>query len=296
MKHIQKYAVILLILALGVLGAAGAQGTNTMAPYVSAPIFMTLAVPPNVLIIFDNSGSMNGMAYWEEEVLHDDLTPGEYEITPSSMYDPDKDYYGYFVAGTKEERVMYSYSSNKFQRDPSGQWEGNFLNWLTMRRVDVARKVLVGGLATSRTGGGNTTLIAEDPAQWGRSYKCKLDWSLLVQYTPFGGDLQDRYVGLKDGYLYVTTDLFMGPFANPDNQYVIKVQRDSSYPDEAFDFKDGNIAGVMQKVGDKAYWGLEFFRNGTGNGDNRGESDRRPFCIPLHDLRMYIREERADIS
>jgi hypothetical protein len=80
MKHLKKYAITLLILALGLLGATGAEGANSMAPYLSAPIFMTNAVPPNVLIIFDNSGSMNAMAYWEEEVLHDDLTPGEYDI------------------------------------------------------------------------------------------------------------------------------------------------------------------------------------------------------------------------
>jgi type IV pilus assembly protein PilY1 len=36
-------------------------------------------------------------------------------------------------------------------------WDGNFLNWLCMRRTDVLRKVLMGGLATSRTGGGNQT-------------------------------------------------------------------------------------------------------------------------------------------
>ena len=269
MKHLKKYAITVLILALGLLGATGAEGANSMAPYLSAPIFMSNTVPPNVLIIFDNSGSMNAMAYWEEEVIHDDLTPGEYDIIPSSPYDPTKDYYGYYVAGTMGSRVMYSYSSNKFQRDPSGQWEGNFLNWLTMRRVDIARKVLVGGLATSRTGGGNTTLIGEDPTQWGRTYKLELDATTLEDYTPHD-DGDDLYLGLKDGYLYVSADLGTSPFDASDYQYNLKVQRDSSYPDEAFDFHDGNIAGVMQKVGDKAYWGLEFFRSGTGNGENGG--------------------------
>jgi type IV pilus assembly protein PilY1 len=253
MKHLKKYALILLILALGFLGATGAEGANTMAPYLSSPIFMSNAVPPNVLIIFDNSGSMNAMAYWEEEVLHDDLTPGEYDIIPSSPYDPTKDYYGYFVAGTLGNRVMYSYSSNTFTRDPSGEWEGNFLNWLTMRRVDIARKVLVGGLATSRTGGGNTSLIGEDPTQWGRTYKVELDATTLEDYTAHDDGI-DLYVGLKDGYLYVSKDLGTSPFDKYDYQYAIKVKRDSSYPDEAFDFHDGNIAGVMQKVGDKAYW------------------------------------------
>jgi type IV pilus assembly protein PilY1 len=261
-----------------------------MAPYLSAPIFMTNAVPPNVLIIFDNSGGMNAMAYWEEEVLHDDLTPGEYDIIPSSPYDPTKDYYGYFVAGTMGSRVWYSYSSNKFSRDPSGQWEGNFLNWLTMRRVDIARKVLVGGLATSRTGGGNTTLIAEDPTQWGRSYKIELDWSTLEDYTPHD-DGDDLYLGLKDGYLYVSADLSTSPFDTPDYQYDIKVQRDSSEPDEAFDFHDGNIAGVMQKVGDKAYWGLEFFRSGTGSGQNGGYIKNRVGHPTITNLYTNIENE-----
>jgi len=269
MKHLKKYSITLLILALVLLGATGAEGTNTMAPYLSTPIFMANAVPPNVLIIFDNSGSMNAMAYWEEEVTHDDLTPGEYDIIPSSPYDPTKDYYGYFVAGTMGNRVMYTYSSSKFSRDPSGQWEGNFLNWLTMRRVDIARKVLVGGLATSRTGGGNTTLIGEDPTQSYRYYKVELDAATLEDYTPHD-DGDDLYVGLKDGYLYVSKDLNESPFDKFDYKYTVKVERDSSYPDEAFDFHDGNIAGVMQKVGDKAYWGLEFFRTGTGSGQNGG--------------------------
>ncbi|KPK21515.1 MAG: hypothetical protein AMJ70_06945, partial [Dehalococcoidia bacterium SG8_51_3] len=241
-----------------------------MAPYVNSPIFMSYAAPPNVLIIFDNSASMNQMAYWEEAAEHIEGDPWWlYDIVPATPYDPTRNYYGYFVAGTPGNRVMYAYSSGKFARNPAGEWEGNFLNWLCMRRVDVARKVLVGGLATSRTGGGNTTLIGEDPASSGRSYKCKLSGIVMLTYTPFN-DFQNRYVGVKDGYLYVSKDLDTDPFEKWDYQYGIKVQRDSSFADEAFDFHEGNIAGVMQKVGDKAYWGLEFFRDGTGDGQNGG--------------------------
>ncbi len=291
MKHLKKYGIGLLILALGLWTAGNTEAANSVGPYVSSPIFMTNAVPPNVLIIFDNSGSMNSMAYWQEATAHDDETPGEFDIVPTTPYSEDKNYYGYFVAGTPDNRVHYTYSSNTFVRDPNGEWQGNFLNWLSMRRVDVARKVLVGGLATSRTGGGNTTLIAEDPDQWGRSYKCLLRWDILVQYTPFGGDMLDRYVGLKDGYLYVSKDVNVSPFDKFDYQYGIKVKRDSSYPDEAFDFHDGNIAGVMQKVGDKAYWGLEFFRSGTGNGENGGYIKNRVGHPTITNLYINIENE-----
>jgi len=270
MAYLKRCGLSLLLTLLVLCAAMRSEAANSIAPYVSSPIFMTNAAPPNVLIIFDNSGSMNQMAYWEEAVEHSEGDPWwQVDVVPTTPYNPARNYYGYFVAGTVGSRVMYSYSSNTFDRDPSGEWEGNFLNWLTMRRVDVARKVLVGGLATSRTGGGNTTLIGEDPVQSGRSFKCKLGFTFMLAYTPFN-DFSDRYVGVKDGYLYVSKDLDTDPFEKFDYKYTIKVQRDSTYADEAFDFHDGNIAGVMQKVGDKAYWGLEFFRNGTGNGENGG--------------------------
>jgi type IV pilus assembly protein PilY1 len=219
MKHLKKYTITLLFLALCLWGPLRAEAANSMTPYLSTPTFMTSAVPPNVLIIFDNSGSMNQLAYWQEGIKHDDTSgTSDVDIVPTTPYDPTRNYYGYFVAGTPATRVFYSYSANKFHRDLSGAWEGNFLNWLTMRRADVARKVLVGGLATSRTGGGNTTLIGEDPVQSGRSYKCQLEAATLEYYTPFD-DGDDRYVGIKDGYVYVSKDLDTDPFEKFDYKY-----------------------------------------------------------------------------
>jgi type IV pilus assembly protein PilY1 len=302
MKFLRTYCFGLFFILLCFLATTGAEAANSMAPYVSTPIFMSNAVPPNVLIIFDNSGSMNQMAYWEETVEHSEGDPWwQVDIVPTTPYDPARNYYGYFVAGTPANRVMYSYVSNTFQRDPSGEWEGNFLNWLTMRRADVARKVLVGGLATSRTGGGNTSLIGEDPVQSGRSFKCKLPFMTMLSYTPFN-DFNDRYVGVMDGYLYVSKDLNTNPFDKFDYKYTIKVKRDVDYCDtydpanpncveETFDFHDGNIAGVMQKVGDKAYWGLEFFRSGTGSGENGGYIKNRVGHPTITNLYTNIENE-----
>jgi len=92
--------------------------------YCSVPPFAYTSVPPNVLLIFDNSGSM-------------------YEFAYKGGYRPSKLYYGYF-----EPRKKYSYTGGRngyFYESPRGEWEGNFLNWLVMRRIDVAKKVLVGG-------------------------------------------------------------------------------------------------------------------------------------------------------
>jgi type IV pilus assembly protein PilY1 len=296
MKCLKRCAADLLLVALFLLAATAAHAANSMAPYVSLPLFMSNAVPPNILIMFDNSGSMNQMCYWEEAANQSEGNGWYlYDIVPSTPYDPSRNYYGYFVTGSPGNRVMYTYASNKFQRSPTGLWEGNFLNWLCMRRVDVARKVLVGGRATSRTGGGNTTLIGEDPAQSGRSYKCKLDGVTMMHYTPFQPVFpqppQDRYLGVKDGYLYVSKDLNTSPFDKYDYMYKIEVQRDSTYPDEANDFLEGNIAGVMQKVGDKANWGLEFFRYGVGNGQNGGYIKNRVGVPTITNLYTNIENE-----
>ena len=99
----------------------------SMGDYTHYPVFQVNAVEPNILIIMDNSGSMNLQAY-------------------TGVYDHNTRYYGYF-----EPYKKYAYGSNVFVRDTSGTWDGNFLNWLSMRRVDIARKVLMGGLATART-------------------------------------------------------------------------------------------------------------------------------------------------
>jgi len=61
-------------------------------------------------------------------------------------------------------------------------------------------------------------------------------------------------------YTYLIDD---GNFYVDGGTYTIRVQKDITYPDEAENFVDGNIGGVLQKVGDKARWGLEFFLGGA---------------------------------
>ncbi|UCF72421.1 MAG: hypothetical protein JSW35_09585, partial [Deltaproteobacteria bacterium] len=211
----------------------GLAAEPTMADYTSYPVFQLNTVEPNILIILDNSASMNDQAYIGDYV---DST----------------EYYGYF-----EPYKRYSYASNVFVRDTGGAWDGNFLNWLTMRRIDVARKVLMGGLATSRQGTGNQTNIGEAPPSGHDFTKVYQDQDHNV--TAFFNS------GLK-GYL-----VDGGNFYVDGNTYVIRVDKNmNAYPDEAYNFVDGNIAGVLQKIADKARWGNEFFNYGTGSGESGG--------------------------
>jgi type IV pilus assembly protein PilY1 len=61
-------------------------------------------------------------------------------------------YYGYF-----DNQRCYEYTSNRYVPTGkvgldgycSGQWNGNFMNWATMTRADVVRRILYGGLRST---------------------------------------------------------------------------------------------------------------------------------------------------
>lgn len=91
------------------------------------PPFQDKDEKPSITIIFDNSGSMLGRAY-------------------TGAFNSTNEYYGYF-----NPKSYYSYNSTPpaasryFYQDDNGKWNGNWLNWATMHRADVARKVMGGG-------------------------------------------------------------------------------------------------------------------------------------------------------
>jgi type IV pilus assembly protein PilY1 len=232
MKKSNIFLIVIIFISVILAADRGLAAEPSMADYTCYPIFQINTVEPNIMIILDNSGSMNFQAY-------------------TGDYDHGTEYYGYF-----EPYKKYSYGSNVFNRDTSGSWDGNFLNWLAMRRIDVARKVLMGGLATSRTGGGNQVNIGETPAQSGRDFT--KSYKDTDGVTPLSSSTTYSYL-VDGGYFYVG-----------GGAYTIKVQKDSTLADEADNFVDGNIAGVLQTLGSKARWGNMFFDYGTGNFNSGG--------------------------
>ena len=229
----------------------------SMAEYTCYPIFQVNAVEPNILIILDNSNSMNEKAY-------------------DDPYDHNTEYYGYF-----EPYVKYSYASNLFTRNPGGEWDGNFLNWAVMRKIDVTRKVLMGGLATSRTGGGNQVNIGDTGNGVLNTQETYYsNQRVNVSLYKHGAYTGDRVVWfyVQNGYFqfwHCDTTLAEFEAGAPitwvyEGQFTIKVQKDITYADEVQNFVDGNLAGVLQKVGNRARWGNEFFFTGTGNNQSGG--------------------------
>ncbi|UCF57753.1 MAG: hypothetical protein JSW15_04645, partial [Deltaproteobacteria bacterium] len=149
----------------------------------------------------------------------------------------------------------------------SGLWDGNWLNWLCMRRIDVLRKVLMGGLATARTGGGNQVNYGEIPAQTTRTFIKRFNTTSGSSVSPYDGDF---HYGMADGYVYVDSD--SDPFSGYLERFRIAIQKNIQYEPEDFHNYDSgdNLAGVLQRVGDKARWGNEWFNYGTGANNSGG--------------------------
>lgn len=72
----------------------------------------------------------------------------------TDTFNASKEYYGYF-----DPKTYYTYNNEWgtendyfYPNNASGTWNGNWLNWATMHRVDVARKVMGGGNYISEKG------------------------------------------------------------------------------------------------------------------------------------------------
>jgi len=67
-------------------------------------------------------------------------------------------------------------------------------------------------------------------------------------------------------------DADSNPFSGAVGQYRIAIQKNILYEPQDFSFYDtgNNLSGVLQKVGNKARWGNEWFNKGTGANQSGG--------------------------
>jgi len=161
LKLTTAIAFMLLLLAIGPKAMA--------QPCAVSPASGSVAVLPNVLVIFDNSGSMTQYAY-----------------NHASAYSSSTTYAGIFDSG---KRYSYNNTSNYFyENDPGGVWSGNFLNWACMLRIDVSRKVMTGGKVTDA--GGNKYITANNFSMDAPEYT----YNDTSGQTPWTGNYQYRYL------------------------------------------------------------------------------------------------------
>lgn len=119
-----------------------------------APLFLTDTLPPKVMLVLSKDHEMFKEAYPD----YSDLT-GNGAI--NNTYTDTFEYYGYFDPNTcydyetdgndRFEPEEAAVGPNNHYCTDGDDWSGNFLNWATMTRMDIVRRVLYGGKRTDDT-------------------------------------------------------------------------------------------------------------------------------------------------
>jgi len=199
-----RLAIVSIVLLCITQLAQAVTGTST--DFDSLPIQNTSGAQnsePMAMLVMTNDHQLFYKAYNDWSNLDSDP---EIEHT----YDHSIDYYGYF-----DPKKCYKYDSSAtggarfipkgIQADKlctgtnSSYWSGNFLNWATMSRIDIVRKVLYGGYrSTDET---NLTVlerafIPQDAHSWVKHYD-QADTSLdpsapsVSDLTPYSGSVTE---------------------------------------------------------------------------------------------------------
>ncbi|MGH7165306.1 MAG: hypothetical protein ACREIS_07265, partial [Nitrospiraceae bacterium] len=232
---------------------------QVMDDYTGYPPFMSNSVPPNILLLMDNSGSMNGVAY-------------------ETAFDTTKIYFGLF-----DPYECYLYASSRFQPNPavnpttlgtcgaSYPWNGNLLNYVSMRRVDIVKYVMVGGTcAVARNADGSCTRVLAQNS----FAACCQDQTQSVTVAQASGRMPASITpGSGNVYFHM-----MGSVAALKGTFCVD---DESTQQTTSDCNDGGtyietiwqiqvdrpekVTGVIQQVGSRARFGLMEFK-GAGDG------------------------------
>jgi type IV pilus assembly protein PilY1 len=199
---------------------------QALADYTAYPLFVSKTVPPNILFIVDLSEAMLPAAYgsYPESsggkissnltgvltatgLCGTNATPNTNGVgcpSPSGVadsFDSSQTYFGMF-----DSLGCYTYGSNEFGSRTSkasvnsncatSQWDGNFLNWLSMRKVDHAKKVLIGGRtlsASNNDGTANTLLGEQKTGSDGSTASCNNSSSFCFRYVKVSSGSGNRF-------------------------------------------------------------------------------------------------------
>jgi type IV pilus assembly protein PilY1 len=126
------------------------------------------------------------------------------DITDSETFDSTKTYFGMFdplgcySEGTNDFTTRVAKATISTACSSATQWDGNFMNWLVMRKIDAAKKVLIGGrtLSASNNDGTANTLLGEPKTgQNGSTNTCNNSSDPCYRFVKFvrSSQLTGRY-------------------------------------------------------------------------------------------------------
>lgn len=175
-----RWQIALATAALALLGGfAAPPALAASIPISQSPLFTATGQPPLMMMVMSRDEQLFIKAYTDYTDLDGD---GLLDTTYQNRFS----YSGYF-----DSDLCYAYGSGQFKATTaasnhrcSGSWSGNFLNWVTMSRLDMLRFVFYGGYRSTDT---DTTTVLErahipsDLHAWVKTY----DGSDIGSYTPY---------------------------------------------------------------------------------------------------------------
>lgn len=136
-----RFSFLLLVSALLLSRSMGLSATDGDYNIATKPLYSATTYPPLMMLVMSRDEQLFNKAYSDYTDLDGD---GKLDVTYQDAFD----YSGYF-----DPKLCYSESNGVFKaaakadvhKCSSGRWSGNFLNWVTMSRLDILRFVLYGG-------------------------------------------------------------------------------------------------------------------------------------------------------
>ncbi|SFN20538.1 PilC/PilY family type IV pilus protein [Dokdonella immobilis] len=198
MKMLNTNLVTMLALLCAAAGIAHpvdvrAQAASGGIDVAQQPLFTASGQPPLNMLVMGKDHKIYYEAYNDASDLNND---GALDIgyKPATL-----DYYGYF-----NSFACYSYSTDHFvpvsatsNKQCSGSWSGDFLNYLTTSRMDALRRVLFGGW---RQVDSTTQTILQgayfpqDGHSWGKEYQSVArDGYNISNYSPLSAPDAGKY-------------------------------------------------------------------------------------------------------
>lgn len=265
-----------LLIALSLFSVFLMCSTNSeaqvMTDYCQVPPYVTQNVPPNVMIVMDNSGSMMNFAFTDTADNNDCSNSGspctDFISAATPTY-PAHKYYGYFdpdywytygTTGSSDSTSRF-YTSSTAAKTGSGlagaraktaaEWDGNFLNWLAMRRVDILKRVLTGGKSETGETGSYLRLVGENSDATSRGVYKQVNVTGLVDNTYSGTRCFIFDTGGNPSNFSIRTGSSCGNSSDASFDVKVRVKNFSSAP----------LQGVLQDISTKVRLGLTFYDN-----------------------------------
>ncbi len=264
----QLFFTSLLLCCLFTTAPLWAEEINPQNPvmgmYTKPPALLASGAQPSVMLMLDNSGSMYRLAYRPH----------------INSFVPDTEYYGLFKP---KSYYRYNDAGEFFERcegenptDAECAWNGNFLNWLTMRRIDISKKVLTGGRLVQQ---GDTTLLTAEPDPDrdlgnGRLLSARFAYNDRIAVTDLNGNTR-HMTPYRRNYLRISRDLV---FVNPTTGHAklrirsgVTTRKEVNIEIKIPADEVPTIKGIIQETGTDVRYGLTVFEQPRRVGDGRSE-------------------------